>query len=356
MKYTILVSLLIVVQAQAQKSPATSTSRTPLKFISPLQSFTIFDSSTTPAAPRAKFLPRLRTGLLGERKAREVLNDELRSGLTDNDADWAERSAREETRRNRLKEARVERGYDEAVKLYDAKLAAREAQRAATTAAANAAGKSAYQFVGVINNDNKKEVTWYARKKPSNSKWNLRLIHVNRDAVLRDLFVKGKIDLFGGYKNKGMGVIGGAAEGESDDRKPKILGEYTVKERSWRWVKLSCYAGSILSTETDELQFDHLKQHYHLKQHFHSNRRTLWNFSPIRFFTIPSGSYHRERRLTPGIYTDGVTVYESVYRYRDGKNGMKPLGDLDKYLEKGADKERIMTKLRSGVPDVVVEK
>ena len=84
--------------------------------------------------------------------------------------------------------------------------------------------------------------------------------------------------------------------------------------------------------------------------------RTLWNFSPIRYFTTSSGSYHRERRLTPGIYTDGTTVYESVYRYRDGKNGMKPIAKLDNYIKNlGKGKDEIKTKL-TGVPDVVVEK
>lgn len=34
---------------------------------------------------------------------------------------------------------------------------------------------------------------------------------------------------------------------------------------------------------------------------------------------------------------------------------MKPIGSLDKYLEKGCDKEGVMKKL-GGVPDVVVEK
>ena len=123
----------------------------------------------------------------------------------------------------------MEKGYDDATRLYDAKIAARE-QRSAAVAAGGGSG-SKYQFVGVVNNA--KDVTWYARKKPSNSKWNMRLIHVNRDAVLRDLFVKGKIDLYGGYKNQGMGVVGGG-DGEKKSVGPSIMGEYSVKERSWR--------------------------------------------------------------------------------------------------------------------------
>lgn len=129
-------------------------------------------------------------------------------------------------------EARIEAGYDEATALYDARMAAREAKRGVS---ASQGDSNAYQFVGVVNKQstNSKDVTWYARKKPRSSKWNVRLIHVNQDAVLRDLFVKGKIDLYAGYKNEGMGVVGGGAE-DGEESRPKILGEYTVKERSWR--------------------------------------------------------------------------------------------------------------------------
>lgn len=141
-------------------------------------------------------------------------------------------------------EARIEAGYDEATSLYDARVAAREVQRRLSSSkdSCDDTTSSAYQFVGVVNKNKQSttnsnnDVTWYARKKPKSSKWNVRLIHVNQDAVLRDLFVKGKIDLFAGYKNEGMGVVGGSVEDgeESNNGRPKILGEYTVKERSWR--------------------------------------------------------------------------------------------------------------------------
>ena len=189
-------------------------------------------------SPRGKFLPRLRAGLLGERRAREVLNSELRSPISDgdlSDGGWAEHSAKAEELRKKSMEGRIERGYDEATKLYDAKLAARDSGRSTS----GAESSSAYQFVGVVNKDSSEgEVSWYARKKPQNSKWNMRLIHVNRNAVLRDLFVKGKIDLYGGYKNEGMGIIGGGSGEESGNEgnalKPNVLGEYSVRERSWR--------------------------------------------------------------------------------------------------------------------------
>jgi hypothetical protein len=125
-------------------------------------------------------------------------------------------------------ERRVEKGYDEATKLYDAKLAKRQPPPSVS--------KGGYQLVGVINQKSNKDVTWYARKKPHNSHWTLRLVHINRDAVLRDLFTRGKIDLFAGYKNEGMGVKGGddAVGSGEDENKINILGEYSVKERSWR--------------------------------------------------------------------------------------------------------------------------
>ncbi|KAL3805351.1 hypothetical protein HJC23_009058 [Cyclotella cryptica] len=327
----------IAAQKSASGSTAASTSRKPLQFTSPLQSFTIFDKAAAPSAasPRAKFLPRLRAGLLAERRARELIAAELRQGaLAESSLDldhggWAEHSALEEERRKKAMERRVEAAYDEAVKAYDAKMAKREQARAGSLAAASTAA-SGYQFVGVINGPSSNtgaakssdKVTWYARKKPHNSKWNVRLIHVNQDAVLKDLFVKGKIDLYAGYNNEGMDVVGGAQlqgeEGGESAMRPLVSARYRVRERSWR---------------------------------------TLWNFSPVRLFTQPSGSYHRERRLTPGLYTDGTNVYEPVYRYRDGKNGMKPVGKLDKYVKSlgGDAEERVREKL-SGVPDVVVEK
>lgn len=86
-------------------------------------------------------------------------------------------------------------------------------------------------------------MTWYARKKPQNAKWSLRIIHPNRDAILRDLFVKGKIDLFSRYENEGAAVRGGATGGEGGGspavegeggRKPSVRAHYRVKERSWR--------------------------------------------------------------------------------------------------------------------------
>lgn len=69
--------------------------------------------------------------------------------------------------------------------------------------------------------------------------------------------------------------------------------------------------------------------------------------------------YWRERRLRPGLYTDGNTVYEASYRYRDGRNGMRRLSTFDKYLSSKSisekQKSKILRRLKEDTPDVVLE-
>jgi len=69
--------------------------------------------------------------------------------------------------------------------------------------------------------------------------------------------------------------------------------------------------------------------------------------------------YWRERRLRPGLYTDGNTVYEASYRYRDGRNGMRRLSTFDRYLASPAidesKKDKIKQRLKADTPDVVLE-
>ena len=69
--------------------------------------------------------------------------------------------------------------------------------------------------------------------------------------------------------------------------------------------------------------------------------------------------YWRERRLRDGLYTDGLIVYESSYRYRDGRNGMHPISSLNQFLSSPAvdekQKEGILKKLKMAEPDIVLE-
>ena len=341
-------------------SSSGSTSGSPLRFASPLQSYTIFDRSVAASPdlvpPRRKFLPRFRAGLVAEKAAREVLAEEQRRGIvapTDDEYDgvdgggWAEASAAADERRRKAAEARVEAAHDAAVKAYDerrvsaASSSGRRGLVAPTATTTGGDDGEKFQFVGVVNDgraasaprgddgdDGVAPVTWYARKRPKGSRWNVRLVHVNRDAVLRDLFVGGKVDVYGRYVNEGppassSGEAFAAADAEgAAPARPSVTARYAIRERSWR---------------------------------------TMWNFSPRRMLTAPSGSFWRERRVTPGLYTDGSTVYESVYRYRDGRNGMKPVAKLGTFLSSTGigqeEKMRIVERLKGGdEPDLVVEK
>jgi hypothetical protein len=99
----------------------------------------------------------------------------------------------------------------------------------------------------------------------------------------------------------------------------------------------------------------------HFNSHLHSFRYSnLWNFSPKHFFTDSSGAFWRERRLAPGLYTDGKLVYEQKYRYSDGKNGMKPISRLDALLRSKSIKDEVkvdlLKRLEKDAPDIVIEK
>ena len=90
-----------------------------------------------------------------------------------------------------------------------------------------------------------------------------------------------------------------------------------------------------------------------------TNFRTLWNFSPTAFFTDRSGMYWRQRRLSPGIYTDGEKVYETSYHYAEGRNGMKLISDnLNQYFDAHPefDKNKVLEKMSTYArPDLVLE-
>ena len=69
--------------------------------------------------------------------------------------------------------------------------------------------------------------------------------------------------------------------------------------------------------------------------------------------------YWRERRLRPGLYTDGVSVYESSYRYSDGRNGMHRVSGFQQFLSsksvKEEQKQKILQRLKEAGPDIVLE-
>jgi hypothetical protein len=183
----------------------------------------------------------------------------------------------------------------------------------------------------------KPPIAWYARKKPSNSNLSFRLVHVNRD-ITKDLLDQGKIDIFARYSNTGrLNEATGLPVIRSDCRGSKSAAGFVSQGRR----RHNCHTALSISHSFPFLY------------------RNLWNFSPKHLLTDSSGNYWRERRLPPGMYTDGKTVCEASYRYRDGRNGMSRISSLQQLLSsKNVDpkvKPRVQERLKFGAPDVVLE-
>lgn len=305
-----------------------------IRFVSPLQSLTIPDPElleTVPDAsskgqgaletPRRRFLPRFLAGLRAEDTVRQklavgqikVTDDEVEEADISGE-DWVGKAKVAQERRKRKEDTLIEAGYDAAIAKY-------ESSAASALTIPKAQNPNKYQFVGLIDKSNpKKPITWHARPKPANAKWSIRLVHVNKDAIVKDLFDRGKIDIFAKYTNTGKMKTKGEGDAAKPTNIPIVSSKYEARERSWK---------------------------------------NMFNFSPKHFFTDSSGAYWRERRLRPGMYTDGETVYEASYRFRDGRNGMHKVSTLKQFLSSRAvdtkDKQSIVKKLREDPPDVVLE-
>jgi hypothetical protein len=191
-----------------------------LRFASPLQSLTIPDREVKEeiTTKRARFLPRFKAGLQSEVEARRELaakrTSEIQAAATSG-SDWAQKAV-EVDRARRAKEDEVaEQAFDEGVAQFEKK--SKKGPKAAKS-------PNSYQFVGVVNRKGDKPITWYARPKPSDSKWAVRLLHVNQDAIVKDLFNRGKIDIFAKYKNTGST--------DEETKVPIVTSTYQVKERS----------------------------------------------------------------------------------------------------------------------------
>ena len=222
-----------------------------LEIAIPLQALTIWDPEAKEAVAesgatfRSRFLPRFRAGLQAEAEARRKLAMAEQQQLEDNKVaqqqqavaigsskentakNWAKQAATAERQQALVRERLIEQAYDEAV-------AAQMDAQQANQSSSQKKNANKFQFVGVVNsysptdnNNNKKPpITWYARPKPATAKWSVRLVHVNREAVLKDLYNRGKIDVFGRYENTG--------ERDPKTGQPIVTGHYRVRERSWK--------------------------------------------------------------------------------------------------------------------------
>jgi hypothetical protein len=217
--------------------PQSCTAVRSLRFVSPLQSLTIPDPEIQGEedldSPRKRFLPKYLAGISAESLARmevasarnrlaQQVNPDVLSG-----SDWAEKTAASERDRKKQEELIIEAAYDEAVAGVDSlEKTLDKASRSLNHS------RNKYQFVGVINRKagsdlKQKPITWYARKKPYSAKWSVRLVHVNQDAIIKDLFNRGKVDIFANYKNTG--------KVDEETKVPIVSSKYEVRERSWRY-------------------------------------------------------------------------------------------------------------------------
>jgi len=364
----------------AQQQQTTTMAMKDIRFASPLQSLTIPDPelfsdskeddkndtdneddkkngngissmSRILETPRKRFLPRFLVGLKAENKLRQgIAIGQVKVPDSDGDDftgdDWVGKIKTTEERRKRQENKLVQDAHDSAVELFDDK------QLSSSIKKFKKENSNQYQIVGVINSsssrnkNNKKKkgitttgpISWYARPKPKNAKWSIRMIHVNKDAIIKDLFDRGKIDIFAKYTNSGR-----TSTTTDIEKQRQIEAEDKEKEDT-----SSSSSGGTTQTKTKEGLVPIVTTKYEARER---SWKTLWNFSPKHFFTDPSGSYWRERRLHSSdswwssdsfgssrsssggqLYTDGENVYESSYRYRDGRNGMHFVSTLSQFL------------------------
>mmetsp|Transcript_15011 Transcript_15011/g.22859 ORF Transcript_15011/g.22859 Transcript_15011/m.22859 type:complete len:405 (+) Transcript_15011:121-1335(+) len=271
---------------------------------------------------RKSFLKRMQIGLQAERALRQMWKDDVEEQRNELRAeygqDWTDHG--NEIRRKSIEEQEIllEKVFDKAVNEYDADAAEKKKKErvsevVATTAlpTTNEAKGLDYQFVGVVNKKKGAPPTWYARKKPADANWSVRLVHVNQAAIFKDLYDKGKIDIFAKYER--------TKDIDPESGEFIVKRAYSVKERSWR---------------------------------------TMWNYNPLNFFTDNSGMFWRERRLPEGVYTDGVSFYQPSYRYSDGRNGMKKIGSI-KVIARSSGNFNLLKDVKKQIqgrrPDIVLE-
>ena len=232
----------------------------PLHFDVPLKALTLKDKSPdSTLIPRKKFLINFRSGIAAERRARKEIAEEAKrlrryeeedagniDVASDNDffesSKWAELSKEKydtykQDQRKTIADA-FEKGFEESSNKLEKEAELAKEKQAKTFFPRES---NTYQFVGVVQSN--KKVKWYARPKATDATWSVRVLHVDKAAILRDLFVRGKIDVYGEYVNKGLPPPSPAPtkkgkKGEEQEvvvpKVPVVEASYSVKERSWK--------------------------------------------------------------------------------------------------------------------------
>jgi hypothetical protein len=204
-----------------------------LQIVTPLQALTIpdgggFEGDATELSRRQAFLERFQAGIEAEMKVLDRKNNGSTAGsgldfLMDKEAERAFATAtqavasRQETRR-KLKKQNGDGRQQQQQKQYQFVGVIQpvvESSSSSSTAGGSAGGGPA--------------ISWYARPKPKDARWSMRLVHVNREAVIKHLFDQGKVDIYGKYQT----VTTDAATSTTGAER-LVEAKYTVTPRSWR--------------------------------------------------------------------------------------------------------------------------
>jgi hypothetical protein len=233
-----------------------------LQIASPLQALTLWDAPV--ATPRSRFLPRFAKALQAEHDARAAATTVAEDAAVppDNSSsnhnnNWAQQAAAADRSRARQAEVKAGAAFEHAFRAADAE---DDASVTATTTLPPPRSAT-YQLVGVVQQQQQHSqgnaappghdpaICWYARPKAADATWSVRLVHVNRQAIVYDLFTRGKVDVLAKFRNRGC-FLQSAPPDESASSSssssttaaattvtssvPLVEAEYTVRERSWK--------------------------------------------------------------------------------------------------------------------------
>jgi len=173
---------------------------------------------------------------------------------------------------------------------------------------------SPYQYVGVVDNDPESDLKakglaglrWFKRKRAGSppETFDVRIITPNRAAILRDLLLDKKLDIYVKYLNSG--------KVDPSTGKPLISKVYAVRER---------------------------------------RLTNMWGFNALNhvFRSNGGGSGLREHRLRPGVYTDGDGIFVRRYDKVKGKNEMVRFGNLYESIKSGTVTEGMLERLKKKI-------
>ena len=167
-----------------------------------------------------------------------------------------------------------------------------------------------YQFVGIIN-EKSGRVEWHCRRAKTSKGFKLRMLQVNKNAMIRDMLLDKSVDVYVTYRNSG--------KVNPENGKFLIEPKYELKDRRWA-------------------------------NGWNTSAKSLKNFLQPK---------NREPRVPKGVYTDGSMCYRPKYLYTTGVNVFVPIGGLRDMIRQGQvtkeELKKLTKRVKNGTPDVVRE-